>query len=215
MRQRSHGAGHGYVENPTWRQVCEVRSTATHNGHLFVQAKLCHNFAEKPAPSVHRFEQGHPQVRPGERQGDTRQTRATADVHHLGRAPGGAGGIRRCRGDGLGEHRAVEEMALPQPARLTGTDQATFDAGSRQQLRVPDRKRQARTEDGGRGRRNRPDSTDLTAAAGDVVGAGDAVETVGAVRATGALWSVGAILTGHWQAAVRLCRARSTSAAGW
>ena len=74
-----------------------------------------------------RLDQGDPQVGPGDRQ----------------HQPGQARRPSRCRtpsapaGSASRQHRAVQQVPVPQPRHLAGADQATHDAVGRQQRGVP------------------------------------------------------------------------------
>ena len=53
---------------------------------------------------------------------------------------------RHTLGHHLGEHRAVQQVALPQARHLARADQPALDARVGEQLRVPDSLREALTE---------------------------------------------------------------------
>jgi hypothetical protein len=87
---------------------------------------------EEPRPAQQRLDQGHPQVRSGDGQHDAGQAGAGTDVGH-------ARGLRHQ----LAQHRAVEEVPLPQPGSLAWAEEAADHAVGRQQLGVPLGERQA------------------------------------------------------------------------
>ncbi|OHV27269.1 hypothetical protein BBK14_05235 [Parafrankia soli] len=129
------------------RQLGDVRRSSPYDLHLTRQTELGHGFREETAAPFHRLEQGHPQVGAGERERNSGKAGAAADVDDLegGLVRAGGGGTG---GDGLGQDRAVEKVALPEPAGLPRTDQPSLDSCRRKHLDIPHRETETITEDG-------------------------------------------------------------------
>ena len=93
-------------------------SPATHDLHIVEPERLDHLLEESGA-AQQRLDQRHLEVGAPNRQHQTWQPGAAADVTD-------SGGLR----DGVGQHCTVDQVALPQPRGLAGSDQAANHAVS-------------------------------------------------------------------------------------
>ena len=100
-----------------------------------VESQQFDDLGEEVGTPQQRLEQRDLQIVPDERQRNAGQAGTRADVAH--------GHPLR---DDLGEHRAVQQVPLPQAGHLTRADQPSLHARLGQQLGVPDRIREAITE---------------------------------------------------------------------
>lgn len=100
------------------------------------ESEQIHAFFEKDRSAEKRFEQSDGQIRPHECQDDAGQPSAGAEIDHLGTDR-----------DHLRRHRAVQEMPLPQPGHLAGTDEAPLHADITQKLGIALHGRQCVTEE--------------------------------------------------------------------
>lgn len=89
--------------------------------------QLLGNLGQPVDPAGHRFEQNDIEVRSADRERYTRKPRARADVDHAGAV-----------GDPLTDHGGVEDVALPQPVNLAGSDEPALDAVPLQEFDVAD-----------------------------------------------------------------------------
>ena len=123
---RSRGATARAVTTSNVARPGQLLGSAADHLDLVLETELLDDLVEEARPAQQRLDQRHPQVRPGDRQHHAGQAGARADVGHA----------RRLRHQ-LGQHRAVEEVPLPQPGSLARADQAPDHALGREQLGVP------------------------------------------------------------------------------
>lgn len=112
----------------------DLLGAAAHDGHM-VEAEEFHDLREEGGPAQQRFEQRDLEVLTDECQRDTGESGTGADIAH-----------GHALGHDLGEHRAVQQVPLPQSGHLTRADQPALHSRLGQQFRVPDRVREAIAE---------------------------------------------------------------------
>ena len=82
-----------------------------------VETEVGDDLLQEGGPPQQRLDQGDPEVGAGDRQHQPREPGARPEVAHRGAAR-----------DRLAQHRAVEQVPLPEPGRLAGADQAADHA---------------------------------------------------------------------------------------
>ncbi|CAM5625952.1 hypothetical protein SGLAM104S_06105 [Streptomyces glaucescens] len=130
--QRCHGTGRHHVDRG--QLAHDLFGTAADHGHM-VQAEQFDDLREEVRPPQQRLQQGDLQVLADQGERDPGQTGAGTDVAD-----------RHALGHDLGEHRAVQQVPLPQARHLTRADEPPLHSCLGQELGVPDRIREAIAE---------------------------------------------------------------------
>lgn len=99
---------------------------AADDGHV-VQPQQLDDLLEEVRTAQQWLKERDLQIGAHQCQRDTREAGARTHIAH-----------RDALGNHLGEHRTVQQVALPQARHLARTDESSLDARVREQLRVPD-----------------------------------------------------------------------------
>ncbi len=93
---------------------------------MIVESEIVDHLAQEIAAAQKRFDERHPEVRPGQRQRYPGQARSTTDVGNP------LVGIEQLR-----DRRTIQKVAVPQPVHFAGSEQPPLDTGAGQDFRVP------------------------------------------------------------------------------
>ena len=100
----------------TSKRLVDVLGARPEHGHL-VESEVVDHLVEERRAAQQRLDQRHVEVRPGDRPHQARQAGARPDV-----------GDRRTDRNPRHHHRAVQDVAVPEPRHFTRTDQPALDA---------------------------------------------------------------------------------------
>lgn len=136
------GAGGDDISSSDRRTNVLLLGTPTENLDI-VEPKGFDDLVQKSDAPKERLNQLHSEIRAGDRQGDPRKAGTRADIDNTLPVV-----------DNLGQHRAVEDVTVPESPDLTRTDKATDDSGVPQPTGIINREAEAVSEDrlGFRGR---------------------------------------------------------------
>lgn len=129
--QRRNGATADHIE----AVVSLILRAATNHVDPIAQTQVRNRLNQEGMTSQERFQERNPQIRAQHRERDPGKTGAASDVDDRG--------VRRQQ---RGGSNAVEDVPLPDPIGLTGSDQASLDARTSQYVDIATNQRIAGAE---------------------------------------------------------------------